>query len=108
VNRASALAELLLAKGYKAHGIVRRIAIEDPEHRLWRIKHLLDEIELHPASLESYPSIFRVLASVRPGEVYHLPAPASCSARPASARRTSKLLSTRARLTAFRSWPGSN
>ena len=28
------LAELLLAKGYEVHGIVRRVAIEDPEHRL--------------------------------------------------------------------------
>lgn len=70
----SYLTELLLAKGYEVHGIVRRVAIEDPEHRLWRIKHLLDEIELHPASLESYPSIFRVLASVQPDEVYHLAA----------------------------------
>jgi GDPmannose 4,6-dehydratase len=70
----SYLAELLLAKGYVVHGIVRRVAIEDPEHRLWRIKHLLDEVELHPASLESYPSIFRVLANVRPDEVYHLAA----------------------------------
>jgi len=70
----SYLAELLLEKGYEVHGIVRRVAIEDPEHRLWRVKHLLEEIELHPASLESYPSVFRVLASVRPEEVYHLAA----------------------------------
>jgi GDPmannose 4,6-dehydratase len=33
----SYLAELLLQKGYEVHGIVRRVAIEDPEHRLWRI-----------------------------------------------------------------------
>jgi GDPmannose 4,6-dehydratase len=70
----SYLAELLLAKGYEVHGVVRRVAIEDPEHRLWRIKHLLGEIELHPASLESYPSVFRVIASVQPHEVYHLAA----------------------------------
>ena len=36
----SYLAELLIEKGYEVHGIVRRVAIEDPEHRLWRIKHL--------------------------------------------------------------------
>jgi len=50
------------------------VAIEDPEHRLWRIRHLLDAIHLHPASLESYPSIYRVVTNVRPDEVYHLAA----------------------------------
>jgi GDPmannose 4,6-dehydratase len=70
----SYLAELLLEKGYEVHGMVRRVAIEDPEHRLWRIRHILDEIELHPASLESYPSIFKLMASIKPDEVYHLAA----------------------------------
>ena len=70
----SYLTELLLEKEYEVHGVIRRVAIEDPEHRLWRIKHLLDKIELHPASLESYPSIFRVIASVQPNEIYHLAA----------------------------------
>src|SRR3954465_15615029 len=70
----SYLAELLLEKGYKVHGIVRRVAIEDPEHRLWRIKHLQEKIALHPASLESYPSLFHVVTRVRPDEVYHLAA----------------------------------
>ncbi len=70
----SYLAELLLEKDYEIHGIVRRVAIEDPEHRLWRLKHILDQIHLHPASLESYPSVFRVVSNVRPDEVYHLAA----------------------------------
>lgn len=70
----SYLAELLLEKDYEVHGVVRRVAIEDPEHRLWRIKHILGDIELHPASLESYPSIFKVIGKVTPNEVYHLAA----------------------------------
>ena len=70
----SYLAELLLEKDYEVHGVVRRVAIEDPEHRLWRIKHILGDIELHPASLESYPSIFRVMRVVQLDEVYHLAA----------------------------------
>jgi GDPmannose 4,6-dehydratase len=70
----SYLAELLIEKGYEVHGIVRRVAIEDPEHRLWRIKHLDGKLKLHPASLESYPSLFQVMARVRPDEVYHLAA----------------------------------
>ena len=70
----SYLTELLLAKGYEVHGIVRRVAIEDPEHRLYRIRHVVDRIQLHAASLESYPSLFRVMQAVRPDEVYHLAA----------------------------------
>src|SRR2546422_8950749 len=70
----SYLAEFLLDKGYEVHGIVRRVALEDPEHRLWRIRGLLDRIRLHPASLESYPSLFKALTQVRPDEVYHLAA----------------------------------
>ncbi len=68
----SYLAELLLEKGYSVHGIVRRVAIEDPEHRLRRIRHILADLELHSASLESFASVHRVLRTVRPDECYHL------------------------------------
>jgi GDPmannose 4,6-dehydratase len=70
----SYLAELLLEKGYEVHGIVRRVAMEDPAHRLWRIFHLREQIQLHAASLESLPSIYRVLQKVTPDECYHLAA----------------------------------
>ncbi|NQT46707.1 MAG: GDP-mannose 4,6-dehydratase [Candidatus Omnitrophica bacterium] len=70
----SYLAEFLLDKGYEVHGIVRRVAFEDPEHRLGRIKGILDKIHLHSGTLESYPSIFRVVEKVRPDECYHLAA----------------------------------
>jgi len=70
----SYLAELLLDKGYEVHGVVRRVAIEDPEHRLWRVLHLKDRLQLHAASLESLPSIYRVFQSVKPHECYHLAA----------------------------------
>ncbi|MEK6694812.1 MAG: GDP-mannose 4,6-dehydratase [Nitrospirota bacterium] len=70
----SYLAELLLEKGYEVHGIVRRVAIEDPEHRLWRILHFKDRLHLHAASLESLPSIYRVFQAVKPEECYHLAA----------------------------------
>ena len=68
----SYLADLLLAKGYEVHGIVRRVALEDPSHRLWRIRHILDQIHLHAASLDSYASIFNVVEKVKPNECYHL------------------------------------
>jgi GDPmannose 4,6-dehydratase len=70
----SYLAELLLAKGYEVHGIVRRVALEDPAHRMWRIKHLLNDIQLHSGSLESFPSIYRTIVTVKPDECYHLAA----------------------------------
>ena len=70
----SYLAELLLEKGYEVHGIIRRVAIEDPEHRLWRILHVKDRLHLHAASLESLPSIYRVFQTVKPDECYHLAA----------------------------------
>ena len=70
----SYLAELLLEKGYEVHGLVRRVAIEDPEHRLGRIRHLAKQVQLHPASLESYPSLFNVIRKVQPDECYHLAA----------------------------------
>jgi GDPmannose 4,6-dehydratase len=70
----SYLAEFLLDKGYEVHGIVRRVAIEDPEHRLWRILHLKERLRLHAASLESLPSIYRVFQAVTPDECYHLAA----------------------------------
>jgi len=41
--------------------VVRRVAIEDPEHHLWRIKHILNKIVIHAGSLESYASIFKVI-----------------------------------------------
>ena len=68
----SYLAEFLLGKGYEVHGVVRRVALEDPEHRLWRIKHILDKVTLHSGSLESYASIFNIVEKVKPDECYHL------------------------------------
>jgi GDPmannose 4,6-dehydratase len=70
----SYLAEFLLAKGYEVHGIVRRVALEDPEHRLSRIQHIADRLILHAASLESYASIHQVVEKAAPEECYHLAA----------------------------------
>ncbi len=70
----SYLSELLLQQGYRVHGVVRRVALENPEHRMWRLRHLRDQITLHPASLESYPSLFQLVQKVQPDECYHLAA----------------------------------
>jgi GDPmannose 4,6-dehydratase len=70
----SYLAEHLLSLGYEVHGLVRRVALEDPERRFARINHLLDKLQLHAGSLESYPSIFSVISRHQFTECYHLAA----------------------------------
>jgi GDPmannose 4,6-dehydratase len=70
----SYLTEQLLELGYEVHGLVRRVALEDPTRRFTRLEHLLERVTLHPASLESYPSIFSVLAKHQFDECYHLAA----------------------------------
>src|SRR5437868_3102781 len=70
----SYLTELLLSKGYAVHGIVRRVALEDPENRLRRLKAVLPDVNLHAASMESFASLHQVVMKVRPHECYHLAA----------------------------------
>ena len=70
----SYLAEFLLSKGYQVHGVVRRVALEDPEHQLWRIRHLLKRVKIHSGSMESFASLFKVVNRVKPDECYHLAA----------------------------------
>jgi GDPmannose 4,6-dehydratase len=70
----SYLAELLLQKGYEVHGLVRRVALEDPTRHLTRIQHIQDKIVLDAASLESYASLFKVIQKIQPDECYHLAA----------------------------------
>jgi GDPmannose 4,6-dehydratase len=64
----SYLAELLLAKGYEVHGIVRRSSTETFE----RIAHIKSRIHLHQADLLDQLSLIDALRDVRPREVYNL------------------------------------
>jgi len=66
----SYLAELLLEQGYEVTGIVRRSSAPN----LWRIEHLLDRLELRPADLLDQLSLMKVLAEIRPHELYNLAA----------------------------------
>ena len=68
----SYLAEFLLKKGYNVHGMVRRVAAEDENHRFWRLRHLRNKIKIHSGSLESYASIINIVAKIKPDEIYHL------------------------------------
>ena len=42
----SYLAEYLLSLGYEVHGIVRRVALEDPTHYLWGLLPIADRLNL--------------------------------------------------------------
>src|SRR5712692_4385195 len=66
----SYLAELLLSKGYRVHGTVRRSSADN----FGRIEHLRDCLELHHADLLDQTSLAQVLADVLPDEVYNLAA----------------------------------
>src|SRR5438876_6535679 len=66
----SYLAELLLARGYEVHGLVRRASTETFE----RINHLVGRVRLHQADLLDQLSLIDVLREVRPDEVYNLAA----------------------------------
>ena len=68
----SYLSELLLLKNYKVHGLVRRVALEDKTHRLWRLRGILNKINLHADSLESYASIVKLIQHLNPTEIYQL------------------------------------
>ena len=70
----SYLAEHLLDLGYEVHGLVRRVALEQPEQRLGRLKKCRDRIQMHPASLDSYASVFHVFTKQQFDECYHLAA----------------------------------
>jgi GDPmannose 4,6-dehydratase len=70
----SYLAEFLLARDYEVHGLVRRIALHDPERHLARVGHIREQIVLHPGALESAASLQQVVDRVHPDECYHLAA----------------------------------
>jgi GDPmannose 4,6-dehydratase len=66
----SYLAELLLEKGYRVVGVVRRSSTTPYE----RIAHLVDRIELVSADLLDQTSLTDVVGDVAPDEIYNLAA----------------------------------
>jgi GDPmannose 4,6-dehydratase len=66
----SYLAELLLAKGYEVHGMVRRSS----EEKFERIAHLKGRVLLHQGDLLDQFSLARLLTDLKPNEIYNLAA----------------------------------
>tara|TARA_Y100000590_G_scaffold468589_1_gene651903 strand:+ start:7488 stop:8465 length:978 start_codon:yes stop_codon:yes gene_type:complete len=69
----SYLAELLLSKGYKVHGVVRQKNSID-EKKFWRIKNIIKDLVLHDDNLDNAKSFSLILEKSNPNEVYHLAA----------------------------------
>jgi GDPmannose 4,6-dehydratase len=66
----SYLAELLLSKGYRVVGIVRRSSTTPYE----RISHLVDKVELLSADLLDQTSLVDAIGDTKPDEIYNLAA----------------------------------
>ena len=67
----SYLAELLIEKGYKVHGLVRRSSLPN----ISRINSLLEannEVHLHYGDLTDSLSILRIIEQIKPDEIYNL------------------------------------
>jgi len=66
----SYLADLLVEKGYRVYGLIRRTSSEN----LWRVHHLHDKIKLVFGDLLDQSSLVSALQESRPDEVYNLAA----------------------------------
>ena len=68
----SYLSEFLIKKGYDVHGIIRRSSVDFRD----RIAHLEDHLQfhLHYGDLADSMSLVKVIAAVRPDEIYNLAA----------------------------------
>ena len=66
----SYLAELLLAKKYEVHGIIRRSS----SFNTGRIDHIFDQLHLHYGDLTDSLNIDSIINSVKPDEIYNLAA----------------------------------
>ena len=64
----SYLAELLLEKGYKVHGIVRRASLINTD----RIDHIYKDLHLHYGDLTDALSIINLIKDIEPDEIYNL------------------------------------
>lgn len=66
----SFLAELLVSKGYSVHGLVRRVSQPNFDN----LAAVLDQVSLHTGDMTDGPSLFRIIQSVEPDEIFNLAA----------------------------------
>ena len=68
------LSALLLSKGYRVHGLLRRSASADVIGERLRWIGVLDQVQLHDGDLIDLSSCIRIVEQVKPDEVYNLAA----------------------------------
>lgn len=66
----SYLAELLLEKGYRVVGLIRKTGKETN----WRLQHIEDQLDLVYGDLQDYESLYNAIQAKQPDEVYNLAA----------------------------------
>src|SRR5260221_3802591 len=66
----SYLAELLLQKGYKVYGLVRRLSTPNYE----RIEHILNDVTLIQGDMLDQSSLIEAVQEAQPDEIYNLAA----------------------------------
>ena len=66
------VAELLISKGYLVHGLIRRSSHIKTD----RIDHLFNNklLKLHYGDMTDDLSIFRIISTIKPNEIYNLAA----------------------------------
>ncbi len=68
----SYLSELLLNKGYKVHGTLKRNSVAETQTS--RLDSVYDRLNLHYADLTDLSSLYRIIQDIRPDEIYNLAA----------------------------------
>ena len=64
------MAELLLAKGYEVHGLLRRASVFTTE----RIDSIFNRLNLHHGDITDSANLNKLLAQIQPDEIYNLAA----------------------------------
>lgn len=63
----SIMADILLEKGYKVHGLLRRTATFNTHN----IDHIFDKLHLHHGDITDTMNIFTLINKIRPDEIYN-------------------------------------
>lgn len=66
----SYMAELLLEKGYKVYGLVRRLSAPN----YWRLRDILNRIELVSGDMLDFSSVYKAVKDTKPDEIYNFAA----------------------------------
>ena len=72
----SYLAELLIKKKYRVHGIIRQDLDIKNKNYFWRINKIIKKVKLHKLNINNLEKINNLIKKIKPDEIYHLAAQA--------------------------------